>query len=152
MATAPFGQRDVTYFYRRVEGFVPGGSTCHSQIELSGDGRWLLLRLASTVRFTVALSGSSARALLHALRTSGSAQIPVTHEDHGPRLLRVGPHATPEELPVIERGVCRTSGAPAMELALDLPQRQSLRLIFPPSRLRRLICELATAYLQLVHD
>jgi hypothetical protein len=148
---APFEQRDVTYFYRRVEGFVPGGSTCHSQIELAADGTWLLLRLASTARFTVALSGSSTRTLLHALRTGGTAGVPAAHERHGNRVLRVEPHAAPEELPVMERGACRTSGARAMELSLELPRTRRMRLIFPPSRLRRLVCELATAYLQLVH-
>lgn len=152
MSAAPFDQRDVTYFYRRVEGFVAGRGTCHSQIELSADGTWLLLRLASTARFTIALTSSSARALIHALRMGGTAAIPATHQDHGNCVLRVEPHSTPDELPLIERGACRTSGALAMELSLGLPRLQSIRLVFPPSRLRRLVCELATAYLQLVHD
>jgi hypothetical protein len=144
--------RDVTYFYRRVEGFLPNHGTCHSQIELSTDGEWLLLRLASTARFSLALRPSATRTLIHTLRTGDCAAVPATHEHHGSRTLRVAPHATPEELPLTERGACSTSGTRAMELSTALPRGQHMRLIFPPSRLRRLVCELATAYLQLVHD
>ena len=74
-------QRDTARFRRRVPGHVPGQGRCHSQIELSADGEFVLLHLASVSWFSIALDRPALLRLLHLLDEPEPCRIPVWHDD-----------------------------------------------------------------------
>lgn len=136
-------ERDPVRFRRRVVGHVPGEGVCHSQIELSTDARYLLLHLASTARFSVALLRKPAVRLLGVLAEPTECRIAVWHGTVE-NWLMVRPHRDKGELPLMHR-----SGAPAVELSLSAGRDQHLRLVFPGEDLCELRRHLTAAYLQL---
>lgn len=136
-------ERDTTRFRRRVAGFVPGQGACHTQIELSTDARCLLLHLASTGRFGIALPRQAAARLLRVLAEPESCRIPVWHDGVEHRLT-VRPHQDKGELPLL----CR-SADPAVELSLTTARGHEIRLVFPGEDLRELRRHLTAGFLQL---
>lgn len=73
-------------------GHLPGQGACHTQIELSADAHYVLLHLASTARFGVALPKPSAARLLGVLAEPEPCRIAVRHGDVG-AWLAVRPHS-----------------------------------------------------------
>ena len=139
----PTVERDPVRFRRRVAGHVPGQGACHTQIELSVDAHYVLLHLASTARFSVALPKSSAARLLGALAEPEPCRVAVRHGDVE-AWLAIRPHTDRGELPLLLR-----SDDPAVELSLSASRDQHLRLVFPGEDLRELRRYLTAAYLQL---
>lgn len=134
-------ERDTSRFRRRVLGFMPGQGRCHSQIELSLCGRFLLLHLASVAPFSVVLDRRSARKLLHALAGPAECRVPVcAWNNDSERSLTVRIHTERETVPALFY-----SSAPAAELLLG----SQIRLVFPGEQLRALRRDLTAAYLQL---
>lgn len=103
-------ERDTARFRRSVPGYVPGQGRCHSQIELSADGEFVLLHLASVSWFSIALDRPAALRLLHLLDAPEADRIPVWQDD-GERWLAIRPHEERSALPAVLR-----RDGPAVEL------------------------------------
>ncbi|GGM40075.1 hypothetical protein GCM10012275_08800 [Longimycelium tulufanense] len=128
-------------FYRQVEGMEPGTGACTTQIELSSDSRFLLIRLASTAKFTLALDRDSTLQLLTTLRTGQVCAVPGEHTQHGRRLLGARP-------PDSERESDRAIKARTMELYLRLPDDE-IHVAFAGPDLLDLITHLEDGYTRL---
>ncbi|MCP2164989.1 hypothetical protein [Goodfellowiella coeruleoviolacea] len=139
---SPTFTRDTTRFCRRVVSYLPGQYTCHSQLELSADGRSVLLHLALLARFSVALNRHETARLLRALDAESVAHVNVQHERTGHHDLVVRPHRDLLDLPAHAR--C----APVMRLDLCTSAEHGIQLIFPAPELYALRQALSAAYLQ----
>jgi hypothetical protein len=90
-----------TRFLRRLEGWaLPYPWTpVTSLVELSRDRRRLVLSLAATSRFRVALEPGDVTMLIKSLRTRTACAVPAAHVDHGELLLCCRPYDFPERYP-----------------------------------------------------
>jgi len=79
-------------FYRLIRGTDPMMGPCTSQIELSDDHRRLVLRLASTLRFSMSLDTKAVGAVIASLEEGRPCSVEVEHDDHGMRRLSVEPY------------------------------------------------------------
>lgn len=134
-------ERDTNRFRRRVLGFIPGQGRCHSQIELSLCGRFLLLHLASATPFSVILDRRASVKLLRTLADPTECRVPVwMWTNDSERSLIVRRNTESEAVPAMFR-----SKEPAAELLLG----NQIRLVFPAEQLHELRRDLTAAYLQL---
>jgi hypothetical protein len=119
-------------FYRLVRGRDPLMGPCTSQLELSDDHRRLVLRLASTLRFSVSLDARAVSGVLASLDEARPCTVEVGHAEYGPRRLSVEPYEG------------------RMSLYLALP-REDIRVAFDRTSLVELIAYLEEGVAQLVH-
>jgi len=134
-------ERDMFRFRRRVPGHVPDQGRCHSLIELSADGRFVLLHLASVSWFSVALSRKATLRLLHLLDEPEPDRIPA-RRGAGECWVVVRP-SDRAVLPAVRR-----RDGPAVELSLSSRDRE-IRIVFVDTELHDLRRDLTAAYLQL---
>jgi hypothetical protein len=126
-------------FLRRVECMtVPAPHDTESTlVELSVDKRLVVISLAASARFQVAVEREPLRVLIEALHDRAAASVPVRHAEHGERLLGVRPCREPG-LPLWTHERAGGPRRPHMELDLELPDDR-LRLMFWQDRLNWLI-------------
>lgn len=86
------GQCHSHRFYRLVRGNDPVMGLCTSQVELSDDHRRLVLRLASTLKFSVALDARAVDCLIAALDEARPCAVEAEHDEYGGRKLAVEPY------------------------------------------------------------
>ncbi|RJQ78769.1 hypothetical protein D5S17_11870 [Pseudonocardiaceae bacterium YIM PH 21723] len=105
-------------FYRRFIGHEPDRGMCTSQLEMTADRRWLVMRLASVSKYALMLDRDDVVALADALVERRPETIRVRHERLGERRLSVDSCAPKVGLSF--------DGEDRIELVFDDAQAESL--------------------------